>query len=116
MENIKINKFLNLLSNLQQTKFQYITDIHDNKTIIFKKGGEIKIKKKNKGKFTEYCNGKVTSECIARGKRSPNPVIRKRATFADNARRWKHQLGGVLKIYNKDNLNNLLDSLKQNEL
>lgn len=56
---------------------------------MYKKGGKIHIKKNNRGKFTDYCNGKVTTECINRGKRSPNPVIRKRATFAANARRWK---------------------------
>mgnify|MGYP003490428179 CR=1 FL=1 len=37
--------------------------------LILKKGG-IHIKKKNRGKFTEYCGGKVTAKCIARGKRS----------------------------------------------
>lgn len=60
------------------------------------KGGKIYIKPKNRGKFTEYCGGKVTSECIARGKRSSSPTIRKRATFAANARKWKHELGGNL--------------------
>lgn len=54
----------------------------------FKKGNKIHIKKKNRGKFTEWCGGKVTEECIRRGKNSPNPTIRKRATFADNVRRW----------------------------
>lgn len=63
---------------------------------IFKKGNKIKIKKKNRGKFTEYCNGKVTSECIQRGKNSPNPKIRKRATFADNVRHFKHKFGGQI--------------------
>jgi hypothetical protein len=29
-----------------------------------KKGSKIHIKKKNRGKFTEYCGGKVTDECI----------------------------------------------------
>ena len=62
----------------------------------FKKGGKIHIKKENRGKFTDYCGGKVTSECIARGKSSPNPAIRKRATFAANARKWKHQQGGSM--------------------
>lgn len=33
----------------------------------FAKGGGIHIKPENRGKFTEYCGGKVTSECIARG-------------------------------------------------
>ena len=62
----------------------------------FKDGGGIHIKKKNRGKFTEYCGGKVTSECIARGKRSSSPTIRKRATFAANARKWHHADGGWL--------------------
>ena len=62
----------------------------------YKEGGGIHIKKKNRGKFTAYCGGKVTSECIARGKRSSNPAIRKRATFAANARKWKHADGGPL--------------------
>ena len=59
-----------------------------------KEGSKIHIKKKNRGKFTDYCGGTVTSECIARGKRSSSPTIRKRATFAANARKWKHQYGG----------------------
>lgn len=56
----------------------------------FKKGRKIKIKKENVGSFTRYCGGNVTSECIQRGKNSPDPKIRKKATFAANARRWKH--------------------------
>lgn len=56
----------------------------------------IKIKPSHKGLFTAYCHGKVTSACIAKGKKSPNPVIRKRATFADNARHFKHRLGGSI--------------------
>lgn len=62
----------------------------------FAKGGKIHIKPENRGKFTKYCGGKVTSECIARGKRSSNPAVRKRATFAANARKWHHAFGGDL--------------------
>ena len=58
-----------------------------NKLLYLKKGSGIHIKKENKGKFTSYCGGNVTSACIAKGKRSPNPTIRKRATFAANARK-----------------------------
>ena len=65
----------------------------------FKNGSKIHIKKANRGKFTDYCGGKVTSECIARGKASSNPAIRKRATFAANARKWKHQNGGKIMPY-----------------
>lgn len=62
----------------------------------FAKGGKIHIKPENRGKFTKYCGGKVTSECIAKGKRSSDPAVRKRATFAANARKWHHAFGGDL--------------------
>ena len=65
---------------------------------FLKKGSGIHIKKENRGKFTDYCGGKVTSSCIAKGKASSNPAIRKRATFAANARKWKHRSGGVLQL------------------
>lgn len=55
---------------------------------FLKKGNKIHIKKKNRGKFTEYCGGKVTDECIRRAKASGNPTLVKRATFAANARKW----------------------------
>ena len=63
-----------------------------------KKGSGIHIKKKNRGKFTEYCGGKVTDECISRAKKSKNPKLRKRATFAANSRRWskKHEEGAKI--------------------
>ena len=62
--------------------------------LIFKFKSGIKIKPSHKGLFTDYCGGKVTNECIQKGKNSSNPAIRKRATFADNARHFKHRLGG----------------------
>lgn len=62
----------------------------------FAKGGKIHIKPENRGKFTKYCGGKVTLECIAKGKRSSDPAVRKRATFAANARKWHHAFGGDL--------------------
>lgn len=68
---------------------------------LLKNGSKIHIKKENRGKFTDYCGGKVTSECIAKGKRSSNPAIRKRATFADNARHFKHRSGGQINIIKK---------------
>ena len=70
--------------------------LHNNTVDCLKKGNKIHIKKENKGSFTDYCGGKVTSECISRGKHSPDPKIRKKATFAQNARKWKHQNGGIL--------------------
>ena len=54
----------------------------------YKKGKGIHIKKKNRGLFTEYCGGEVTNECIQRAKKSNNPILRKRAIFAQNSRSW----------------------------
>lgn len=52
----------------------------------------INIKKENRGKFTETCKrwgySGVTGGCIAKAKSSNSPILRKRATFAENARRW----------------------------
>jgi len=42
-----------------------------------KEGAPIHIKKSHKGRFTEWCNGRVTRECIASGKKSNDPKIRK---------------------------------------
>lgn len=89
-----VSELLNQLMNVNPSEIETYTidypNLLDNEIEEFKSGGKIHIKKKNRGKFTEYCGGKVTSECIARGKNSPNPAIRKRATFAANARKWKH--------------------------
>lgn len=68
--------------------------------LYLKDGSKIHIKKKNRGKFTSYCGGNVTSACIAKAKASGNPTLVKRATFAANARKWKHQNGGVFKSSN----------------
>jgi len=54
---------------------------------------KIYIKPKNRGSFTAWCNKKgyngVTSKCISEGKKSDLAKIRKKATFAQNARKWK---------------------------
>ena len=68
-----------------------------------KKGSGIHIKKKNRGKFTEYCGGEVTDKCIQKAKKSKNPTLRKRATFAQNSRSWskKHKEGGEINNVDK---------------
>ena len=55
---------------------------------------KIELDPKNKGAFTKYCKGlgelSVTQACIDKGKKSKNPVTKKRAVFADNAKnKWK---------------------------
>lgn len=64
---------------------------NDKDNILYNKNGnKIHIKKKNRGKFTDYCGGNVTQNCINRAKKSGNKTLIKRAVFAENARKWKH--------------------------
>lgn len=86
----QISSFIKTIQDNREIISEICTPYTQNTVDIFKKGNKIKIKKENRGKFTEYCNGKVTSECIQRGKNSPDPKIRKRATFAANVRKFKH--------------------------
>lgn len=88
------NKRLNAMSKYKMSSMP--NSFETPELAIFAKGGKIHIKKANRGKFTDYCGGKVTSECIARGKRSKSAAVRKRATFAANARKWHHAFGGYL--------------------
>lgn len=71
---------------------------------LLSKGGSIFIKPENRGKFTETKKrtGKTTEELT----HSKNPITRKRAIFAQNAKKWKHEDGGLLDLghinqYNK---------------
>lgn len=58
----------------------------------------IKIKPSRRGSFTSYCGGEVTQDCINKAKNSPNKSIRKKAVFAENARKWnKKKFGGIFK-------------------
>ena len=63
------------------------------KEINFAKSG-IHINPKNKGKFTETMQrtGKSAEELS----HSKNPLTRKRAQFAINAKQWKHKNGGLI--------------------
>jgi hypothetical protein len=60
-----------------------------------KKKAKIHIKPQNKGTFTKWCKsngyGGVNSKCVAAGKKSSNSKIRKKATFAANAKKWNHK-------------------------
>lgn len=57
---------------------------------------KIKIKKENIGSFTatKKRTGKTTEELT----HSKNPLTRKRAIFAQNAKKWKHQEGGLSEL------------------
>lgn len=58
------------------------------------KGGSIHINPKNRGKFNalKKRTGKTTEQL----KHSKNPLTRKRAVFAANAKKWHHEEGGYL--------------------
>lgn len=64
------------------------------RNLRMKKGGiaPIHIKPENKGKFTatKKATGKSTEELT----HSSDPVTKKRAVFAQNAAKWKHEVGG----------------------
>lgn len=66
--------------------------------LTFKKGGGIHIKKKNRGKFTKSAKaaGESVQEHAAHVLSDPNatPLQKKRANFARNAAKWKHEDGG----------------------
>ena len=102
-KNSNFNQFFDFINFCRSNRFQFDSspaEVSSDFISFYKKGSKIKIKKENRGKFTEYCNGKVTSECISRGKNSPDPKIRKRATFAADVRKWKHQEGGRVILKN----------------
>lgn len=68
---------------------------------ILKKGGSIHIKKKNRGKFTESAKkaGMGVQEYakhILANKDKYSSTLVKRANFARNAKKFKHEDGGVL--------------------
>lgn len=67
---------------------------------------KIRIKPENRGKFTatKKRTGKTTEELT----HSKNPLTRKRAIFAKNAKKWKHQDGSFV--------DNFIDSFKLKDL
>lgn len=85
--NIVNNRNIYLTDGLLNTVQQIVSEKQGGQLIPRAKSG-IHIKKANRGKFTDYCGGTVTNECIQKAKKSSNPILRKRATFAQNARRW----------------------------
>ena len=72
---------------------------------ILKKGGSIHIKKKNRGKFTESAKraGMGIQEFarhVLANKEDYSSTQIKRANFARNSKKFKHENGGVLKYKN----------------
>ena len=97
-----INDAVEYLFKMQGTKFdpKQTTTMKKRaeffKNSKFENGGKmsIHIKPENRGKFnaTKKRTGKTTEELT----HSKNPLTRKRAIFAQNAKKWKHANGGEL--------------------
>lgn len=91
IKNNKINTDAKIASMYAGTPSTFFGGGSDN---TFASGGKIHINPKNKGKFnaTKKRTGKTTEELT----HSKNPLTRKRAIFAQNAKKWKHPDGGPL--------------------
>lgn len=74
---------------------EYTEEEHPFETApMYASGGKIHINPKNKGKFNALL--KRTGKSASWFKEHGTPLQRKRATFALNARKWKHADGGYL--------------------
>lgn len=86
-------------ANIQQR--DYNSQMWNNGSITSGKEGMaigkdgIHIKKSHEGRFTAF--KARTGETTAEAKHSSDPHVRKMATFAANAAKWKHQQGGTLR-------------------
>jgi len=68
-------------------KWKLLLEKHKKVSFVVKSKKEKWIPKNmDEGSFTEYCGGKVTEECIERGKNSPNKKTKQRANLADTFR------------------------------
>ena len=88
-----VSELLNKMMNFAYTQIELDSidypDIVDNELEIFKSGGKIHIKKKNRGKFTAAAKraGQSVQEHARSVLNDPNatPLQKKRANFARNA-------------------------------
>ena len=127
-----MNEHIEYLNNfINQSSTQHIENVlkdllkFKNVGLLPKGKSGIYIKKKNRGKFTEAAKraGKSVQEHAKDVLNDPNatPLQKKRANFARNAKRWKHQEGGVLgkyadkKQFTLDMYSNYFDKLKENK-
>lgn len=97
-----MNRYIMAKEAASQGKDDSITSLPNS----FAKGGGIHIKPENKGKFTETKRrtGKTTEELT----HSKNPLTRKRAIFAQNAKKWHHAFGGDLMTHGADFSNGMV--------
>jgi len=94
----------------QRKFFTDMCSMEDGGTILPIADSGIHIKPENKGKFTatKKRTGKSTEELT----HSKNPLTRKRAIFAQNAKKWKHEDGGSIAITPLEQYQGLNNSTK----
>lgn len=117
-ENIKknLNEEFNILNLKLPEEIVNFFKSGGNLKIKCKKGSNIHIKKKNKGKFT--ASAKRAGQSVQEHARSvlsdPNatPLQKKRANFARNASKWHHKNGGSMRIPGVIDSNPNLDNMK----
>lgn len=80
--------------NLNNDTMDLFNSTNNTNNNLFAKGGGIHINPKNKGKLT--ATAKRTGKSFSELAHSKNPLTRKRAIFALNARKWRHDDGGFL--------------------
>lgn len=81
----------------QQEEYRMLTGMNNEEYEELPQGKSgIHIKPENKGKFNalKKRTGKTTEELT----HSKNPLTRKRAIFAQNAKKWKHEYGGLVQL------------------
>jgi len=88
-----LQKLLSVYGNDTQSIRDALNGLKENE---FKSGGKIHIKPENRGKFTAL--KKRTGHSATWFKLHGTPAQRKMATFALNARKWKHEDGGPLDL------------------
>lgn len=94
MESELLKRLMNISTQDLDLETIDYPNILDNELEIFKSGGKIHIKKKNRGKFT--ASAKRAGQSVQEHARSvlndPNatPLQKKRANFARNAAKWHH--------------------------
>jgi hypothetical protein len=107
-KNLKNNPYFRAFARKTWADGGYVTK--------YKEGGKIHIKPENKGKFTAAAKRagmgvQAYAKKVLANKSAHSPTLVKRANFARNAAKWKHQDGGYVntKKYNTEaSVRNLL--------
>lgn len=103
------NSLTNNAENISSTQMQNLLANYTalGGPLYFSDGGSIYIKPENRGKFNalKKRTGKTTEELT----HSKNPLTRKRAIFAQNAKKWHHAFGGELGTNGSDFTNGIIE-------